>query len=1013
MRTPSAILAAVALAATPALAAAIPQGATVLVDRPAGALPADGIAAAHLGPGRPVSADGRFVVFTSGADALDPGAADDAGIHCYLRDTVSGTTTLLDRADGASGAVADADCQNPAISPDGSAVAFTSAASNLVPGDTNGAPDVFVRDGSATLRASVAGASGTELAEGGDSPDITVTGAGASREVRVTFTTAAPADPADADGGPDVYQRRVAAGAASTVLVSRPPGAASAAAGALGGSESADGTRVAFLTDAGLDPADGPDDRDAYVKNLATGTVTYISRPTGVSGAQNGVVTGVQISRDSSGVAFSSSATNLGGNGTGAAATNIYLRRPLAATTVPVSVADGTGLVLANGFVFGFAISDDGGRVAFASRSGNLADGLPGTQNAVHVRDVAAGRTILASRSDGPQGAPAVKVQADTGISGDGAVAVFDAEGHGTAPGGDADANQVYARDLAAGTTRRVSRPAGAATDPLPQLVGNATLSIALADSAEGSRGVAGRTVSVGGRWAVFASQSDGLLPGAGSPESQVFLRDMATGEVTLISRDASGVPGTGNSSEPVISADGGTVAFTSTAANLGAGVNAQVIVWRRDTGALTIASAAGVVVGDGASRAPALSADGTVVAFSSTSTNLGVPVPAGTEQVWVRARAAGAPELASRLAGASGAPLADGADSPAISGNGARVAFVTRTAVPGSGDTGTGEDVYVRDLPASVTLWASRPDGLAPAGDGLAGAPALSRDGAVVAFAAQAPGLTPDDPDAVQDVFTRNLVTGRTVLVSRSSAGAKGDGPSGLPVISDDGVRVAFASSAANLVPGDGDGVEDVFLRDAAAGTTTGVSRADGGGPLLGSRPGGAPGGSPDLSCIAFESTSPALVPGGYRSADLSHVYLNAAAGPCAVEAVGTGNPGRALRAVSLRPARIRVGGHAGLRITLGGVNRVAITVRAARSGHRAGGACRPGRSGGRPCTLWTAVAHRTVRGVRGVNVVRIGTRWGRVVLRPGAYRLGIRLAGGGSTADERAVRLTILPRR
>lgn len=1013
MRTPSVLLAAAAITAAPAIAGAIPQGATVLVDRPAGVLPSDGVGGAHIGPGRPVSADGRFVVFTSGADGLEASTADDAGIHCYLRDTLTGVTTLLDRAAGPDGAVADADCANPAISPDGSAAAFTSAAGNLVAGDTNGVADVFVRDGAATARASVSGPADGELAEGGDTPDITVTGAGASREVRVTFTTSAAVDPADVNGEADVYQRRVAAGASSTLLVSRPPGAGSAAAGGHGGSVSADGTRVAFLTDAALDAADGPGDRDAYVKNLATGTVTYISRPTGSSGAQNGVVTGVQISRDASGVAFSSSATNLGGTGTGAAATNIYLRRPLAATTVPVSVADGTGLVLANGFVFGFAISDDGGRVAFASRSGNLADGLAGTQNAVHVRDVASGRTFLASRADGSAGVPAVKVQAETGISGDGTIALFDAEGHGTAPGGGTDANQVYSRDLAAGATRRVSRPSGAATDPLPQLVGNATLSIALADAAEGSRGVAGRTVSLGGRWAVFASQSDGLLPGPGSAESQVFLRDMATGEVRLISRDASGAPGTGDSSEPVISADGGTVAFTSTAANLGAGVNPQVIVWRRDTGTLTVASTAGVVVGDGASRAPALSADGTVVAFSSTSTNLGVTVPAGTEQVWVRTRATGALRLVSRLPGAAGAPLQDGAEGPAISGNGTRVAFVTRTAVPGSGDTGTAEDVYVRDLPASVTMWASRPDGTAPSGDGLASAPALSADGAVVAFAAQAAGLTADDPDMVQDVFTRNLVTGRTALMSTAGAGGKGDGPSGLPVISDDGTRVAFTSSAANLVAGDADGVEDVFLRDTATGATTGVSRADGAGPLLGSRPGGAPGGSPDLTCVAFESTNPALVPDGYRSADLSHVYLNAAAGPCGLLPLSTGHPGPALSRVALRPSRIRAGGHAGLRFTLAGANRVAITVRAARPGRIAGGACRPGRTTGRRCTSWAAVAHRTIRGARGPNVVRIETRWGRVRLRPGAYRIALRLAGGGGAGDERAVRLTVLPRR
>lgn len=1012
MRTPSAILAAAALTVAAPLAAAIPQGATVLVDRPQGALPADGVGGARLEAGRSVSADGRFVAFTSGADGLDPTTADDTGVHCYLRDTVTGTTTLIDRAAGADGAVADADCADPAVSPDGTAVAFTSAAANLVPGDVNGAPDVFVRDGTATHRASVSGSAGIELAEGGDTPDVTVTGTGGDREVRVTFTTAGAADPADVNDGPDVYQRRVSAAGGATVLVSRPPGAGTVAAGGLGGSQTADGTRVAFLTDASLDAADGPGDRDAYVRNLVTGSVTYVSRPTGTSGAQNGTVSAVQISRDASAVAFAASATNLGGTGPGAAVTNIYLRRPLAATTEPVSVADGAGTVLATGFVFGFAISDDGGRVAFAARSGNLADGLPGTQNAVHVRDVAAGRTILASRADGADGAPAVKVQARTGIAGNGGTVVFDAEGHGTAPGGGTDGNQVFARDLAAGTTRRVSRPAGAATDPLPQLVGNATLSVALADAAQGSRGVAGRTVSRGGRWVVFASQSDGLLPGEGVAESQVFLRDMLTGAVTLISRDASGAPGTGDSGDAVISADGGTVAFTTSAANLGAGVHSQVVVWRRATGALAVASAAGVVVGDGASRSPALSADGAVVVFSSIATNLGSPPPPGTEQVWARA-GDGAPQLVSRLPGPAGDPMPDGAEHPAVSANGTRVAFVTRTAVPGSGDGGVAEDVYVRDLPASVTLWASRPDGTAPAGDGYAGAPALSADGAVVAFAAGAAGLTPDDPDTVQDVFTRNLVTGRTVLVSRSGTGAKGDGPSGLPVISDDGTRVAFTSSAANLVPGDADGTEDVFLRDTASGTTAAVSRADGDGPPVGARAGGAPGGSPGLDCIAFESTAPSPVPDGYRSADLSHVYLRAAAGPCAVTeppAVGDRAPAAVLRAVTLRPARIRPGGAAVLRFHLTARRRtVTVVAQARRAGRVVRGRCRPGAAAGARCASWTGIARRTVAGRPGAHRLRVTARWPRRVLAPGTYRIVVRIPG----EPDRAVPLTVLRRR
>jgi hypothetical protein len=106
--------------------------------------------------GSAISADGRFVAFSSLADNLVPG--DTNGVEdVFVRDRLSGTT---ERASVSSGGVEQLNGNSSvglAISSDGRFVAFTSPANNLVPGDTNLQPDVFVRDRTAgtTERVSV------------------------------------------------------------------------------------------------------------------------------------------------------------------------------------------------------------------------------------------------------------------------------------------------------------------------------------------------------------------------------------------------------------------------------------------------------------------------------------------------------------------------------------------------------------------------------------------------------------------------------------------------------------------------------------------------------------------------------------------------------------------------------------------------------------------------------------------------------------------------------------------
>ena len=113
--------------------------------------------------------------------------------------------------------------------------------------------------------------------------------------------------------------------------------------------------------------------------------------------------------------------------------------------------------------------------------------------------------------------------------------------------------------------------------------------------------------------------------------------------------------------------------------------------------------------------------------------------------------------------------------------------------------------------------------------GNGTSSWPSVSADGRFVVFASSAASLVPEDTNGVDDVFVRDRATGTTTRVSVASDGTQANGPSssGLTTISGDGRFVAFSSSATNLVPGDTNGVRDVFVHDRSTGATTRVSIA------------------------------------------------------------------------------------------------------------------------------------------------------------------------------------------
>ena len=164
----------------------------------------------------------------------------------------------------------------------------------------------------------------------------------------------------------------------------------------------------------------------------------------------------------------------------------------------------------------------------------------------------------------------------------------------------------------------------------------------------------------------------------------------------------------------------------------------------------------------------------------------------------------------------------ANGYSPFALSASGRFVAFSADAGNLTTNDTNHVGDIFVRDLISGTTTLVS----VNSAGSGPANYRsndfAISGDGRFVAFSSYATDLVPSFLGYNDNVFVRDMVAGVTRVVSLNRGGFGSNGSSYGVRMSADGRYVAFLSSASDLVPGDADGGEDIFVRDLATGTTT-----------------------------------------------------------------------------------------------------------------------------------------------------------------------------------------------
>lgn len=253
----------------------------------------------------------------------------------------------------------------------------------------------------------------------------------------------------------------------------------------------------------------------------------------------------------------------------------------------------------------------------------------------------------------------------------------------------------------------------------------------------------------------------------------------------------------------------------------------------------------------------PRISADGTCVLFHSESSNLVPGDTNGVHDIFVRDRVNG---TTTRVSVDSSGAQSDGHSfSRGISGDGRFALFASQSSNLVPNDTNGEVDVFVHDRQMQTSLRVSV-DSTGAQGNDSSSDAAISADGRYVAFDSLASNLVPGDTNGVHDIFVHDLHIGQTTRVSVDSTGAQSDAESNDPAISADGRFVAFSSTASNLVPGDTNGDVDIFVHDRVSGQTMRVSVASNGTETHGGSIFAAI--SADGSCVAFCGFAADVVP-------------------------------------------------------------------------------------------------------------------------------------------------------
>jgi len=809
-----------------------------------------------------ISGDGRFVLFTSLANDLVPGGNGQPVLNVYLRDCSSNITMLVSANAGGTGG-GNGHSVAEMVSTNGRYVLYESDASDLLPGDTNGVTDVFVRDLQLATNILVSVAADGSW------------GNGASAEAVMTpdgrwvafVSSATNLVSGDTNGIPDLFLRDLVNGT-TTWVTKGATGSNSAVSSPV---ITPDGRYVAFFSTA-TNMAPGvptTTSGEIYLCDLVSNKIIWAS--TNAAATVSNVLhltsmpsTHPVLSDDGRYVAFKTGWTNgtVSPGGSGVAAVIFFQYDSVNGTTTilstngyapwpncddiygPEMTSDGrfvtfvqrepagntnyssvrlwdqqtgtnvlasagtSGLWPTNSTSYNPALSQDGRYVTFLCDATNLA-GITTTSNTLHIyrRDLQTSTTVLVDVTTNGA-ASADQFGAIPKLSADGRYTAYAAPDSGLISGDNNIASDIFLWDATTGTNALISK-----RNPLVS-----------SQSGNLASSLGPLSLSGNGGLAAFASFASDLVTNDFNGMADVFVHDLTANSNLLVSVGLDGNAGLGGGSyNPVISADGRFVTFTSGATNLVAGdTNATVDVFRRDLQAGTNALVSlilatvnpisnGAIPGTYDAAFPASSQDGRYIAFlccTNTSTTL-------TGLFWR--------DMNSSLTQVISGNAANQAVT--ISADGQRVAYFDSSSRLYVWDANLQANIYTNST-AGLTSAALSPAGnrllylaanqlfvcdltgnsnlfLYPSAVRIKGSSQWSGDGRYVAFVTGT-NLVAGDNNGANDVYLLDLQTGTLTLVSLNQSGTgSAAGNSDSPVVSSDGRFVVFRSFATNVLPG------------------------------------------------------------------------------------------------------------------------------------------------------------------------------------------------------------------
>jgi len=665
-----------------------------------------------------ISSNSRYVVFQSDATDLVPG--DTNGVSdIFVRDLFTGTTRLVSVAlDGGS---ANGACSDPVMTPDGTCIVFLSQASNLVAGDANGIMDVFARD--LITQTTYLVSAGATLPSSGLKPSM--------------------ATPAITPDGRYVVFWSNARG-----LVSGTPASPNG---------------------------------EIYVRDLLNGTTVWASRNAAAIVATNYPSLSAstsyhpRISDDGRYVVFKCGSTSSGGH-----AVILEYDTTLGSTTI-IST-NGLGALPDEDDAYGPEISPDGNYILYVQQETGSGGSADAPNSSVHVRDALQGLDILVSGND--SGVPTNTCSRAPVMTPDGRYVAFLSNATNLVAGVVSNGFHIYRRDLVSSAT---------------QLVDADTNGVASTDDE-----LAALSLSSNGRYVAFSSPDGGLVARDINHVLDVFVRDVELGTNELISQMVSGMwTFTGDSycsmSQFSVSADGRWVAFASLSDDLMSNDTNRcqdVFLYDLLKGGRSLISVAadGSPALGGWSGSPIMSANGRCVVFLSAATNLVAGQTTNTVNVFLRDIQTGTTTLVS--VSTNGGSADNDCYDPAVSQDGRCVVFSSAGATLAEGTRGY-YNTFWRDVEAGTTLLLTNYQSSTPF------PPSISRDGRRVAYnyrdiQSSSASLRVFDTQLGSDIYTNYTSTYKII----SSA-----------ILSPDGQRVLYWISS-------GAGANTLCLDDVVTGT-------------------------------------------------------------------------------------------------------------------------------------------------------------------------------------------------